>query len=83
MLQGCSRHNTSIALALPIVFLRVGANIRVKAMRASVLPTLLSIIGKMLLFPAVIAATAMAIGLNSQVAMIAMIFEAVPTAAGA
>jgi len=69
--------------ALPIVLLCVGANIRVKAMQASVLPTLLSIVGKMILFPAVIAAMAIVIGLDFQAAMVAMIFGAVPSSAGA
>ena len=69
--------------ALPIVLLCVGANIRVTAMRAAALPTLLSIIGKMFLFPAVIGFVAIAIGMDSQAAMVAVIFGAVPSAAGA
>ena len=60
--------------ALPIMLLCVGANIRVHAMRASALPTLLSILGKMVLFPMTIGFVSIAIGLPFQAAMVAMIF---------
>ncbi|MFT5446797.1 MAG: malonate transporter [Gammaproteobacteria bacterium] len=69
--------------ALPIVWLCVGANIRVQAMRASLLPTLVSVAGKMLLFPAILEFAAVAVGLDTQAAMVVMIFGAVPSSAGA
>lgn len=69
--------------ALPIVLLCVGANIRVRAMSASVIPIVLSMMGKMVVFPVVIGLVAHFVGLDHQATMIAMIFGAVPTAAGA
>jgi predicted permease len=69
--------------ALPIVLLCVGANLRVQAMRASVLPTVVSVVGKMLLFPAVLGFAALAVGLDASAAMVVMVFGAVPSSAGA
>lgn len=69
--------------ALPIVLLCVGANIRVRAMSASAVPIVLSMTGKMLVFPAAIGLMAYATGLDQEATMVAMIFGAVPTAAGA
>lgn len=69
--------------ALPIVLLCVGANIRVRAMVAAVGPTLLSIAGKMVVFPLAVLATATLVGLDQQATLVALIFGAVPTAAGA
>ncbi len=69
--------------ALPIVLLCVGANIRVRAMVAAAIPTLLSITGKMIVFPVVIGFAAVAVGLDTTAALIAMVFGAVPSAAGA
>ncbi|MBX2882649.1 MAG: AEC family transporter [Granulosicoccus sp.] len=69
--------------ALPIVLLCVGANIRVRAMSASAIPILLSMTGKMLVFPFTIGLIAHFTGLDPEATMIAMIFGAVPTAAGA
>ena len=71
------------AAALPIVLLCVGANIRVRAMAAAAAPTLLSIAGKMVVFPIVIALTGAAIGLAPEAIVTVMIFGAVPTAASA
>jgi len=71
------------AAALPIVLLCVGANIRVRAMTASALPTVLSIVGKMVVFPSGIAAAALLSGLDPVSTLVVMIFGAVPTAAGA
>jgi predicted permease len=69
--------------ALPIVLMCVGANIRVQTMVAATLPTLLSIAGKMIIFPMVIGFAAVAVGLDPSMALIVMIFGAVPSAAGA
>ena len=69
--------------ALPIVLLCVGANIRVRAMVAATIPTLLSITGKMIVFPVVIGFAAVAVGLDTTAALVAIVFGAVPSAAGA
>lgn len=69
--------------ALPIVLLCVGANIRVRAMAVALVPTLLAVVGKMLIFPAVIAGVALLLRLDPFATTIAIIFGAVPTAAGA
>ncbi len=71
------------AAALPIVLLCVGANIRIRAMASSALPVILSIAGKMIIFPAGIAAASIAFGLDPSSTLVAMIFGSVPTAAGA
>ncbi len=67
--------------ALPIVLLCVGANIRVRKMAATVQPTILSILGKMLVFPVVIFILSRWVGLSQTETMIALLFGAVPTAA--
>jgi len=67
--------------ALPVVLLCVGANIRVREMTVSVGPALLSIIGKMLVFPAVLVALALWMDLSQMAAVVAGLFGAVPTAA--
>jgi len=69
------------AAALPIVLLCVGANIRVREMAVSALPTTLALIGKQIVFPLGIALAALAIGMPREQALIAMVFGAVPTAA--
>ena len=65
------------------MLLCVGANIRVRAMAAAVLPTSLSIVGKMVIFPVAIGVTAVGVGLDPLATAIAMIFGAVPSAASA
>jgi hypothetical protein len=67
--------------ALPIVLLCVGANIRPRAMAAAMGPTLLSMLGKMVVFPAAILALALAVGLSPTETLVAVLFGAVPTAA--
>lgn len=69
--------------ALPIVLMCVGANIRLRAMQASTLPVLISSLGKLIIFPLVIVVLSQMIGLTEQETFIAVIFGAVPTAAGA
>ena len=69
--------------ALPIMLLCVGANIRVRAMVAATLPVLVSILGKMVVFPLVIGLAAVAMGFDATTTLVAMLFGAVPTAAGA
>jgi predicted permease len=67
--------------ALPVVLLCVGANIRVREMTASVGPALLSIAGKMVVFPAVLVGLAVWTGLSPMAVTVAGLFGAVPTAA--
>jgi len=67
--------------ALPIVLLCVGANIRLRAMTAAVVPTLLSMLGKMVVYPAAILLLALAMGLSPTETLVAVLFGAVPTAA--
>jgi predicted permease len=67
--------------ALPIVLLCVGANIRLRAMAAAMVPTLMSMLGKMVVFPAAILLLALAMGLSPMETLVAMLFGAVPTAA--
>ncbi|MEE8271495.1 MAG: AEC family transporter [Alphaproteobacteria bacterium] len=69
--------------ALPIVLLCVGANIRVVEMRAAIVPFLASTAGKLLVFPAAIAALATAIGLHGSAAIVAIVYGSVPTASSA
>ncbi len=69
--------------ALPIVLLCVGANIHVRAMVAAIVPIVVSIAGKMVVFPTVIGLTAFAMNVDTSVVLVAMVFGAVPTAAGA
>lgn len=71
------------AAALPIVLLCVGANIRIRVMTASVVPTLLAITGKLIVFPAVVVGMSVWIGLDALSTSIALVFGAVPTAASA
>jgi len=66
--------------ALPVMLLCVGANIRVRAMGAALLPTTLSVLGKMVIFPGAIAALATAMNLPPTAALVAMVYGAVPTA---
>ncbi len=67
--------------ALPVVLLCVGANIRVREMTASVGPAVLSIAGKMVVFPLVLVGLAMWTGLSPMAVTVAGLFGAVPTAA--
>lgn len=68
------------AAALPIVLLCVGANIHVRQMAAAAKPILLSIVGKLLVFPLVIFVLARWIGLSETETMVAVLFGLVPTA---
>ncbi len=69
--------------ALPVMLLCVGANIQVRVMTTIGLPTFLSIVGKMVVFPLIITVLAQTIGLSEIATMVALIFGAVPTAASA
>lgn len=67
--------------ALPIVLLGIGANIRVRAMATAALPTVLSTVAKMLLFPTVVFLLARMVGLSDTETLVVVIFGAVPSAA--
>lgn len=69
--------------ALPIVLMCVGANLRLRAMQASVLPLALSIFGKFLIFPVIVVILARIMGLSDLEMMVALLFGAAPTASSA
>lgn len=68
------------AAALPIVLLGVGANIRLNEITSSVLPVLVSSIGKMVVFPIAIVFLSQLMGLSVLETSVAVLFGAVPTA---
>lgn len=69
--------------ALPIVLMCVGANLRLRAMRTRVLPLVLSVLGKFVLFPGVIVLLSFQLGLSELETMVALLFGAAPTASSA
>ena len=69
--------------ALPIVLLCVGANIRIRKMATSFIPTLITFSAKMLIFPLVIFLVARSLGLSETATLVAMLFGAVSTAPSA
>ncbi|MFT4845633.1 MAG: putative permease [Cellvibrionaceae bacterium] len=70
------------AAALPIVLLGVGANIKVKNFTSSWLPVVVSCSLKMMAFPAIIFCACIYFELSVVQTSIAILFGAVPTAAG-
>lgn len=71
------------AAALPIMLLCVGANIRVRAMTSAGLPVVLSVVGKMVVFPAMILVAAQFVDLSDAALLVLILYGAVPTAASA
>ena len=71
------------AAALPIMLLCVGANLKLRGLSADALPILASGLGKLVLFPGVVAGLALAIGLDPMQAQIALIYGALPTGVAA
>lgn len=67
--------------ALPIVLMCVGANLRLRAMRASAVPLALSICGKFVIFPLITVVLAKIMGLSELETLVALLFSASPTAA--
>ncbi|WP_424830324.1 AEC family transporter [Ruegeria sp.] len=65
--------------ALPITLLAVGANLRVRAMAARVMPIVLSFVGKMMVFPLAVLAIGLMVGLPQNVLQIAVVYSVVPT----
>ncbi len=66
--------------ALPIVLMCVGANLRLRAMRAAAVPLALSIGGKFIVFPLVTVIFAQLLGLSELETFVALLFSAAPTA---
>ena len=71
------------AAALPIMLLCVGANIRLRAMTSAGLPVVLSVVGKQLVFPAMILVAAHFVPLSDVALMVLIFYGAAPTAASA
>lgn len=71
------------AAALPIMLLCVGANIRLRAMSSAGLPVALSVIGKLMVFPALILAAAQFVDLSETALLVLIFYGAAPTAASA
>ncbi len=67
--------------ALPITLLAVGANLRVRAMAASLVPLVLAFTGKMLVFPLAVLCIGLMVGLPQDVLQIAVVYAVVPTGA--
>ena len=67
-------------VALPLALLCVGAALRIRALRQAGFPTLISLIGKLALYPAAIFALVGLVGLTGMPAVVAAIYGAVPTA---
>ncbi len=71
------------AAALPIMLLCVGANLRVRGMRAAALPLVLAGAGKLVVFPAVLALSLVLLPPGQLAAEVALIFGALPTGVAA
>lgn len=67
------------AAALPVTLLAVGANLRIRAMAASVGPLIWAFLGKMLVFPAATLLIGLAVGLPTQMLQVALVYSVVPT----
>jgi predicted permease len=79
-------HETASVLgqgALPVMLLCVGANLKVRGMQAAVLPTVLSAVGKLMVFPAAVVCVALALGLSGEAVQVALIYGALPVAVSA
>jgi predicted permease len=71
------------AAALPIMLLCVGANIRLRAMTSAGLPVALSVVGKQMVFPALILVAAQFVDLSQTALLVLIFYGAAPTAASA
>lgn len=67
-------------VALPLALLCVGAALRIRALRQAGFPTLISLLGKLALFPAIVFGLVSLTGLAGMPAIVAAIYGAVPTA---
>lgn len=66
--------------ALPVALLSVGAGLRIKAIHSAGMAVIISSISKLLIFPAILAATLLISGITGAAAVVIMIYGAVPTA---
>jgi len=71
------------AAALPIMLLCVGANLRLRGLRADALPLVLAAAGKLAVFPLVVVGAALALDLAPMQAQVALIYGALPTGVAA
>lgn len=69
--------------ALPIMLLCVGANLKLRGLQADLLPMAAAGAAKLLLFPAIVAALALALSLEPMQAQVALIIAALPTGVAA
>lgn len=69
--------------ALPVMLLCVGANLKLRGMRAALLPMGIAALGKLVVFPLVVVAVALALGVGGTVVEVAVIYGALPTAVAA
>ena len=67
------------AAALPVTLLAVGANLRIRAMVASVSPLVWAFAGKMLVFPVATLGIGLAMDLPPQMLQVAVVYSVVPT----
>lgn len=67
--------------ALPMMLLSVGASLKLAGLRAEVWPLALATLGKMVIFPVVSVAVAVALGLPPLTAQVALIYAALPAGA--
>lgn len=71
------------AAALPIMLLCVGANLKLRGLSGDALPIALSAVGKLLVFPAVVLALTVALGVEPMQAQVLLIYGALPTGVAA
>lgn len=71
------------AAALPIMLLCVGANLKLRGLKGEAGPIVLSALGKLVVFPAVVMGLALALGVDAMQAQVMMIYGALPTGVAA
>lgn len=79
-------HDVAVILSkagMPMVLLCIGASIRLNKVTTFMKPTLVSMAGKMVLFPAMILLLSQMVDLSGTAASVALLFGAVPTATSA
>ncbi|QBY02525.1 AEC family transporter [Rhodophyticola sp. CCM32] len=69
--------------ALPVMLLCVGANLKLRGLRAEIAPMALAGFGKIVIFPGTLLLTAPALGLDPLSAQVALIYGALPTGVAA
>jgi predicted permease len=71
------------AAALPIMLLCVGANLKLRGLSGDALPIALSAVGKLVVFPVVILALTLALGVDPLQAQVLLIYGALPVGVAA